>query len=445
MDLEGEDLELIDGTGTEDAGGGEGGAEESFIEEETPGGEGEGGEGGAEGGEGGEEDQRGGGEGGDRAIVKFTPDLVKKALREIATSNPEFAKKFPTLEKAVTTALYKDMQIRKLGGLQTVNQLAESVEAHGGIEAIEQNAEELRLFRDMEGGMRKGDPLIIDGWLKDYPNGLKRLLLPAIEKIAKVDEAFIDKVRCHGGDVILARCGVYSCVTKLGEALSADKKDDAIKSFNDLVKFFAEFKNLAAAAKGGTDDTGRDSELDEREKNADQRDRDTLYRAARLEVNPILMAEVNKLIRKFLPAGRKIKVEQANRLRKEINTDARAAMNAKKDFAPKFEDLMQAGDQRKLARFILDRARAELPNVVRQLMREHGLTTRAAGGGTGSNSGSGTRRIVRDSGGGGTQAGKPKHEDIDWTRTDKAVWLSSVSAGKSVGKIFLKNGKQAQW
>lgn len=443
MDGEGEDLGLLDGSGTEDLGGGD---EESFIEE-TVGDE----TGGADGGDGAAD--VGDTEGGDHAtagdesgaIVKVTPDVVKKALREISTANPEFAKKFPTFEKAVTTALYKDSRIRALGGLQAINQLAETVEAHGGIEAIGEAIEELRLFRDMEGGMKKGDPLIIDGWLKDYPNGLKRLLLPAIEKIAKIDDAFVDKVVCHSADKIFVRCGVYSAISKLGESLTAGKNEDAVKSYNDLVKFFGEFKNLAAAAKAGGEDSGRDSELDEREKDIEKRDRDALYRAARLEVNPLLMAQVNKLIRKFLPVGKKINVTQANRLRKEINTEARTAMNAKADFATKFEALMQGGEQRPLVKFILARATAELPRVVQQLMREFGLRgTASGGGGSNANGGSGPRRIARRESG-GTVSGKPKHDDIDWTKTDKSVWLSSVSAGKSVGPIFLKNGKQAQW
>lgn len=450
--MDGEDLGLLDGTGTEDAGGGEGG-DESFIEVEDEGGAG--GDGGGEGGSGdgaadagGDQGGTGDEAGGSRSIVKFTPDLVKKALREITSSNPEFAKKFPQLEQNITKALYKDTKIRALGGLQAITALADAVETHGGIEAIEEQANELRLFRDMEAGMKKGDPLIIDGWLKDYPNGLKRLLLPAIEKIAKVDDAFVDKVVCNAADKILIRCGVYGAFTKLGESLTAGKNEDAVKSYNDIVKFFAEFKNLAAAAKGG-EDSGRSSELDEREEEIEKRDRDALYRSARLEVNPLLMVQVNKLIRKFLPAGRKIKVEQANRLRKEINAEARTAMNAKSDFAAKFENLMQAGEQKPLVKFIYTRAIAELPRVVERLMREFGLrgSGSGTGGGGGSNAnGSGTRRINRNAGGGGTvQSGKPKADEVDWQRTDKAVWLSSVSAGKSVGPIFLKNGKQAQW
>src|SRR6266550_2049890 len=108
MPDEGEELGLLGGEG-EEVELAEG-AEESFIE----------GEEGAEGAEGGgaaegEEGAEGAGEGGSRAIVKVTPLEVRKALREISTTNPEFAKKFPTLEKAVTTALFKSGQIEKFG------------------------------------------------------------------------------------------------------------------------------------------------------------------------------------------------------------------------------------------------------------------------------------------------------------------------------------------
>ena len=446
MDGEGDELGLLDGTGTGDEGGGEGGeGEESFIEEESGGGEGgggEGGEGGAESGEGGGE----GGEGAQRAIVKFTPDLVKKALREISAKDPDFAKKFPTLEKAVTTALYKDSRIRALGGLQAVNQLAETVQAHGGIEGIEAQAEELRLFREMEGGMKKGDPLIIDGWLKDYPSGLKRLLLPAIEKIAKIDDAFVDQVICNQADKILARCGVYGALTKLGESLTADKKEDAVKSYNDLVKFFGELKNLAARA-GSSAGGERDAELDAERDSLEEEKKKMFYGSVRQDVNTQVMARMNRLIKLGLPAGKKITVERANRLRKEINAELQRVVVNAPGYAEKYESVMAARDKARAVQFIVSNALAKdkLPRVVTQILREFDL--KGTGSGGGSNNGA-QRRVVRNQGGGGgstMQSGKPKHEDIDWTRTDKAVWLSSVSAGKSVGPIFLKNGKRAQW
>src|SRR5882724_12806465 len=150
MDGEGEDLGLLDGTG-EEAGGSEGGSggEETFILEE--GADDAAGAGADDAAKGDEGDQSGDeADRGSRAIVKFSPVEVKKGLRELVSQNPEFAKKFPTLEKAVATALFKDARVAQLGGLEKINQLAEAVEVHGGIDGIQEMAEELTLSRELE-------------------------------------------------------------------------------------------------------------------------------------------------------------------------------------------------------------------------------------------------------------------------------------------------------
>src|SRR5882672_2889828 len=191
--MEGEDLGLLDGTG-EAAGGGEGGdggGEETFI---LPEGEGEGGAGGGEETPPGDEadpDAAG------RAIVKVEPLAIRKALREISTTNPEFAKKFPTLEKAVTTALYKSGQIEKFGGVQAISAAMEAIELHGGVEGVQELADEVAAARELEVGFERGDPKVIDGWAKDFPLGFKKLIVPALDRLETLDKTHFEAVASY--------------------------------------------------------------------------------------------------------------------------------------------------------------------------------------------------------------------------------------------------------
>jgi len=440
--MDGEELGLIDGSGTGDegGGGGDGGelveTEESFVEgEETPG-ESEGG------GEGGEEEDLSAA--GGRQIVKLEPLAIRKALRETLTTNPELTKKFPTLEKAVTTALFKSGQIDKLGGLQNITQALEAVELHGGVDGITELVDELEEHRALEKGFEQGDPKIIDGWAADYPNGFKKLVLPALEKLATLDKEHSDAIVSYVTNEAFERLGVYSVIAALGEALQtleAGKDGGAIKQFNLLATFIGKMKGLAANAKSGRADSN--SELTSEREELAKTKRDMVYSSARADVNPKITYEMNRLIRLALPRGTKVKVEQANRLRREIQAETRARMNSEPDFARNLEDLLKAGNADRLSKFIYTRATRHLGKVVRQLLNEFGLMKRAngsqdtqrrnAGGGSGANGAGDRARVV---------AGRPKTADIDFTKTDKAVWLSTMN---SHGTAWLLSGKQAKW
>lgn len=439
--MDGEDLGLLDNSGTGDEGGGgdQGGGE---LDEALtpPGGEGGGEDAGEGGDQGGDDDEQRRAEG--REIVKFTPDTVRKGIREIATTNPDFLKKFPNFEKAVTRALYKDSQIQELGGLQEINRIVEAVEVHGGIEGIEELAAEVEAGRELEQGFEKGDPAVIDGWAKDYPLGFKKLMVPALEKLKTLDKPQFEAVASFLISSVFDEYGVYSTIAALGEAIAKLKPEDgadSVKHFNALAKFLGDSKALAKNARIGSGD--RDAELDEGRAKLAKKEREIVYSAARMEVNPRIMAEMNRLIRLQLPRGATVKVEVANRLRKEINAETRARMNSEPDFARNFEALLNAGDKSRLARLIYTRACKYLPKVVPQLVKEFGLKN-AQNRGSNTNT-NGQRRQANGGGGGsGTVTGRPKTSEVDFRRTDKAVWLMTMNTH---GQAWGLDGKLHKW
>jgi hypothetical protein len=432
--MDGEELGLLDGTGTEEPGGGD----ESFIEE-TPGDEGGEPSGADESGEPSREEDAPD-ESGSRAIVKVEPLAIRKALREIAQGNPDFAKKFPTLEKAVTTALFKSSQIEKFGGIQAISEAAEALEVHGGLEGIQTMAEENAANLELQHGFERGDPKVIDGWAKDFPAGFKKLIAPAIDKLAELDKEHYTAVASYVLGKIFSEYGVYGAISALGEALTAEKKDDAVKHFNALAKFLTDAKALAANAKSGR--TDRDAELDEREQSIAERDKKAFYGSVRQDVNTAVMFEMNRLIRLGLPKGRKIKVEQANRLRKEINAELSRVVNTQAGYADRYNAVMGARDKDRATRFIVAQARVHLPKVVKQMLAEFNLSTPNSGV-----RGSSQERRRENGNGNRSEgarviAGRPKTSEIDFTRTDKSRWLATMSTH---GTAWLKSGKQAKW
>jgi len=302
-------------------------------------------------------------------------------------------------------------------------------------------ADEVNVLHELTTGFERGDPKVIEGWAKDYPAGFKRLILPAFSKLKQIDEPHYQAVASEVIGQIFAEHGVYGALTALGEAITADKKDDAIAKFNAIAKFLTDAKALAANAKTGR--TDRDVEQDERELSQNERDKKAFYGSVRTEVNTYVMSEMNRLIRLGLPKGKKVTVDTANRLRKEINAELNTTVNTQQGYAERYNAVMGAKNKDRSVKFINAEARKFLPRVVTKLLKEFNLTGPAGAAANGN----GQRRVAaRSDAGGGNRVvtGVPKTSEVDFRRTDKSQFLSAKSNGRH-GSAWLLSGKQAKW
>lgn len=433
MPDEAADLGLI-----EDEGGTEGGEELGGEETETPEteteteGEGEGEELGGE---------REGEEGEEPPAGRALPTQLRKALREFVAGNPEFAKRFPRLERELTAAMFKAGQADKLGGLQALREGAEILETHGGPEGIRQMAEEVEASRMMEEGFQQGDPVLVDTWSKEYPDGFKALVGPAIEKLEGLDLAAHDRALSGPMYKTLDRCGVIGAMNALETAIAGERLDDIQAQFGAIKQFLMDLRAFATKAKAPDPLKGEREKLEQERGEIQTERQKTFYGGVRTNVNTQVMQYTNKLLRQEL-AGKKLRVETANRVRKQINEDLAAAVNTAPGYADKYKAIMNAGDHNRAVQFIVANARQRLPQVVKRVLRDFnlgggqrlaagGMPRRVAGGG-GRNTGTGSSTVT----------GRPKTSEVDFTRTDKARYLASLS---SHGEAWLRNGKRARW
>jgi hypothetical protein len=431
--MDGEELGLIEdegGTGLEESG------DESGEEEIT-----EGEEGGEEGAEGGEEE--GGEELGEeergRGAVRTLPTELRKALREFNTGNPDFAKRYPRLERQLTAALYKASQADGLGGLPQLRAAAQLIESHGGAESIAQMAEEVEAGKVLQEGMQQGDPVLLDIWSREHPDGFKAMVGPSIAKLEAMDLAAHDRALADPIYRTLDRCGVIGTMNDLERAIAGEDFDDIRKQAASLKNFLLELKNFASRAKA-PDPLKADRERIDQERAEIQTERQrTFYGGVRTEVGTSTTSFINRALRQEL-AGRKLQVSTANRLRKQINEDLAAAVNTAPGYAERYKAVMKAGDHQRAVNFIVQTARQKIPLVVKRVLRDFNLGAKP-----------GARGPVRRPAGGSTRsggtgqnviAGRPKTGDVDFTRTDKSQYLASLSGH---GQAYLRNGKVAKW
>ena len=435
--MDGEELGLLgddgggSGTAEEELGGGEGG-------EET---EGEGQGEGSESGEARSEGEEGEGERrpGDERTARALPTQIRRAIRELSEANPDFAKRYPQLVRQISDALFKQAQLGKLGGLQQLRSAAELLETHGGPEAIAEMAEEVEASRMMEQGFQQGDPVLVETWAKEYPDGFKALVGPALEKLEALDLAAHDRALAMPMYKALDRTGVLATVNALESAIAGERFEDIGKYFGELKQFLLDLRNFASRAKAPDPLKGeRDKLENERQEIQTVRTRE-FYGRIRNDVNTQMMAHINQLLRSEL-AGKKISVNVGNRLRKAINVELASQVNTAKGYADNYKSVMNAGNHDRAVRFIVTAARAKASGVVKKLVREFNLLGggQAPGMGRRSPSSAGTGRT-----GTRTVAGRPKTADVDFNRTDKAAWLGSMTLGH--GQAYLKDGRLARW
>lgn len=431
-----EDLGLIeDEGGTDEGSGEEGGAEELATEGEEEIGEGEVGDQGETAGE---------GEGGEEegAAARTLPTQLRKALREFAAGNPDFAQKYPKLERQLTAAWFKAGQADKFGGFQKIREAIDTIEGHGGADGIREMAEEVQASRMMEEGFQAGDPVLIETWAKEYPDGFAALVGPAIAKLEALNLAAHDRAIAGPMLKALDRTGVLSTVADLETAIAGERFDDIQRHFGALKKFLIDLREFSTRARA-PDPLKGDRDKLEAERTEFQTERQAAFRGdVQNAVNSNIMAFTNRLLRQAL-AGQKLRLDTANRVRRQINLDLQEAMktharNASTGYAERYTSLLNAGDQGRLTDLISTLAKQKLPFIVKRVLRDFNLGARPA---------SGARRVGGSGGSRGTNTtvtGRPNTADVDFSRTDKATWLASKS-NNTHGQAWLKTGKLAKW
>lgn len=429
--MDGEELGLLGGESgdstevAEDESGGGIGGEETPIEGEA--------EAEAEGqGEGEQQTEE------DRGATRALPTQFRKAFREFIAGNPDFAQKYPRMERQLTAALFKAGQADRMGGLQALRTASELLESHGGAEGIAQLAEEREASQMMQEGIAKGDPVFIDVWSQESPDGFKSAARPYLDKLAALDPVAFDVAISNPMVKTLIRSGVFETMGDLKAAIAGEKFEDIQKFYGMLENYFRALQDYASRAKAPDPLRSQRDELDqERQEIANERTK-TFYGGVRNEVNNQMMAMINRVLRQEL-AGRKLQVSTANRIRKQINEDLAEAVNTSPGYADRYKSVISSREHEKAVRFIVAAARQKAPGVIKRVLRDFNLT--------GTASPAGIRRVAtgggRSPGTGSVVTGRPKTSEVDFRRTDKTAWLGSLTLGH--GEAYLLNGKRAKW
>ena len=384
-------------------------------------------------------------DGGDAAVSekseRVTEGDARKTLAEVRALAEELKTSKPKLAKELTRLWRSDEAYQKFGKPADIQALKEAVETYGGIEQLGTMAEEVEAGRLLEQGFQRGDPKVIDGWATDYPEGFAKLVGPAFDKLAQINPQRYEREASAVTTKFLNNYGVFAAFEQMGEALRGGKPEDiaqAARLYNEMVtKVFGPMRQMAQAS---NEDPYKDraAELDTREQQIAEEGKKAFYSSVRGDVNTQVTRAINAAL-SSMTKGRKIEGGAGNRIRSQINADLSAAVNGETGYAKQYEAVMNARDRDKAIRFIVTRATAKLPIVVRGVLKDFGML-----GGTQAKPGAGkpavgSGKVSNEIRG----AGAPKTSEVDFTRTEMADFLIMRQQGK--GQAYLRNGKLMKW
>ena len=352
---------------------------------------------------------------------------IKNHLAELKRTNPQ-------LEKQLRADIYAGKAAREFGSIPDIRTKLETLDLHGGAEGIAQMAEEVQAARTLDQGFERGDPKLLDGWAKDFPDGFKKLVVPAFDKLATLDPQYYEQAGSAISTKFLTQYGVFDGLGQMKEAIVGGKMEDVQRIYNDLVgKVFGPMQNLASKARTAPD-TAKDSEYQEREEKVAKAERDVFLKGVNSEATPIITRNMNKVISSIL-GTKKLTAEQNNKLRKDIHAEIAQMVNnpqTNAGYINSWKQLVAKNDQQRLVPLITRMWESKTLDAVKKVMRESGFSTN----GTQPKPAQTTRQAAPT----GVQvaSNEPSADSVDWRRSTKANYALG-------GPVWLLNGKQVKW
>lgn len=380
---------------------------------------------------GGADKQDKGEESGDKRAI---PLQVRNAIRKFTQANPDFVKEFPRFEKDITGAMFARKTLNDLGGLPEVMKWKDALELHGGVEGIQELVGEVEGSRALDVGLEKGDPQVIENYVKEFPEGFKRIVPTALDALAK---SFPEDYQRLGSNILhntFRDNRSYDDLGSLGQIIGASKDANAIAAYNRLVDLLTNVQKNATS-KQADPYADRAKQLDEREQSLANQHKTTFLNGVRGEVDTAVVKDVNKMIATALK-GRVMDPQARNRFLNEVRSAIATKVHSDPSYSRNWPGVRDAADHGRAVKFNYAAYSKAIPAAVGSIMKDpvwrsyfNGAAKPAA-------------TVTRQAGDRPTTvAGRPAIGDVNFDRTDKATFLGS----RAHGTAWLRNGKQAKW
>jgi hypothetical protein len=358
---------------------------------------------------------------------RTVPVKWREAIAKVKESDPALAKE-------LSRSYWKAQQYEKLGPPMELQAIKEAVELHGGIEGVQQIVEEVEAARALDGGLEQGDPQVVEGYVRDFPEGFKKIVPVALSALAKNFPESYEKLGSQILHNTFSNGQIYDAASRLGTALKAGDAKAAIADYDKIVNLLLYVQGQASKSQEDPY-ADRAKQLDEREGKIAAAQKTEFVNGVRNKVDPMIVRDVNKQIAASLK-GRVMEPQARDRFLNEIRGKLADKVHSEPNYARQWPGVRDARDPDRAVKFNYAAYSKALPAIVTSVMKDPVWSRYFSGGGTA------PARRATPSNGNQAVVGVPSIGDVDFSRTDKSTFLATKS---SHGTAWLRTGKQAKW
>lgn len=365
------------------------------------------------------------------------PAALSKAIRELKSAHQDSPETLRAI-KALNDSYYASRAFKSIfpNGPDEARTTQAALEAVGGPEGIAAMRNEIRSISDFDEMARNGDPKVIEGLAQEFPDGFKRLVPAAIQRLSNSDPAAYRETMRGPLLQMLEGDGLIDVIGAAVEELKAGNSDRAQRELSRIAQWYNGLKQQETEFKGRYQDP-RLKELETRQQQLRTQQseviRGNVARDLQSYLKQTLTPAINTVLQgTTLQSGGRLRFEQ------NVEQEIHKILGANDHYRQSLKDLISQGKVEQAVSFakpFVDAARRKaVPAVYSDLYgnapaaRPQVRTSRPAAGANGDQQ----RQAVGDKPVPVNR--KPGQEEVDWSKDPKGtLWIT--------GKAFLKSGK----
>lgn len=388
-----------------------------------------------------------------QAARKATEKAVKAALEKLHAADPASAKllRKTFYQQETTINGYRNVFPTPIAAREAYD----LIEVSGGEAGIAKNKRDADSFASELNMIAKGEPAIIDELAKDAPQGLVKLTPYIVDRFRQVaDEETVDRFAAGIMAPYFKDKGIIDGVRRAAELIGDGKGEDAYKKVVEIYNWLRGVESLAAK-KAEVRDSGRNSEIDRREQELNQREQREYHgrvgQTVTRRMNTIIEKHLSPYLRDALKAKRGLTTEQRRDLTQGVFNRIARILERDDTYQDRFRELLETGDLARIDRYVSSQLGLKIRKAVRGEWQSRGFA-----GGNISRRATDKRGagVTRNGQGGGGQGNgnrivlgrKPEGSQIDWSKDKSRMrYTGRMINGIHMGEATLKDGKIVRW